>query len=130
MKRVIFIAFGCGIGSGLRFLIDAMTSAFAVGAFPVGTLLVNLVGSFLIGLLIGKLGVNPSEDGSDCRYFWITGFCGGFTTFSAFSWQTLELMKSGDAILAAAYAAGSIFGGIVAVGLGLLLSRKGRRLET
>jgi fluoride exporter len=77
--------------------------------FPWGTLLINVLGSFVIGL-VGGLTLTPHRIGMhpDVRIFLMTGVCGGFTTFSAFSLQTLELMQGGEMIPALGYVVGSV----------------------
>jgi CrcB protein len=92
--------------------------------FPYGTLLINILGSFVIGAVAG-LTLTPARMGMhpDVRIFLMVGICGGFTTFSAFSLQTLELIQTGDVIPAALYAAGSVVLCILFVWLGWWLGR-------
>lgn len=93
---LLWIALGGAAGSVLRALVS-----FALPArFPWATLLVNVVGSFLIGWLMTRLG--GLEPGPFVRWhaLLVVGFCGGFTTFSTFSWQTLEQMQRGQWLLA------------------------------
>ena len=92
--------------------------------FPWGTLLINVLGSCVIGLVAGitltpaRVGIHP-----DIRIFLMTGICGGFTTFSAFSLQTLELMQAGELIPAFGYAIGSVVLCVIATWCGWLLGR-------
>jgi fluoride exporter len=92
--------------------------------FPWGTLLINVLGSFVIGLVAGvtlipsRVGVHP-----DIRIFLMTGVCGGFTTFSAFSLQTLELMQAGDMVPALGYAMSSVVFCVAATFCGWALGR-------
>ena len=94
--------------------------------FPWGTLLINVLGSLIIGLVAGltalpaRVGVHP-----DVRVFLMVGVCGGFTTFSAFSLQSLELLQAGEAASALGYMAGSVLLCLIAVGAGWLLGRPG-----
>ena len=83
------IALGGALGSVARALVGW---AIPAGRLPWATILVNLAGSLLIGWLMGRL-PPVSEHNLREHSFWIVGLCGGFTTFSAFSWQTLELMQ-------------------------------------
>jgi CrcB protein len=100
------VAAGGAVGSLARFW---LTAALASPRFPWATLLINMLGSFVIGLVAG-LTLTPARMGMhpDLRIFLMVGVCGGFTTFSAFSLQTLELLQAGEAIPALFYAAGSV----------------------
>ena len=104
------VALGGAIGAALRFL----TVAF-VGA-PLATLLVNIIGSFLIGAAMVALSARLSP-------LLVTGVLGGFTTFSAFSLDALKLWETGQAVQAALYVAVSVFLSLVAVALGAALAR-------
>jgi CrcB protein len=103
------VAIGGAIGSVGRFWLTSAMTTLTGPPFPWGTLLINVLGSFVIGLVAGfsltpgRVAVHP-----DVRIFLMTGVCGGFTTFSAFSLQTLELMQSGDSVPALGYAVGSV----------------------
>ena len=87
-KQLAFVALGGGLGSALR----AYLAHLLRGGFPWGTFLVNLTGCFLIGFLMREL----DEERSGMRFFLITGFCGGFTTFSAFGSETINLLRAGE----------------------------------
>jgi fluoride exporter len=108
---------GGGIGAFGRYVVGLMAAANFGAGFPWGTLGVNILGSFLIGLLAQVL---PPMDsgGSMARLFLITGVLGGFTTFSAFSLESLQLMQRGEAGLALAYILASVFVSIGAAALG------------
>lgn len=106
------IALGGAIGSVLRYLMVT-----AVGA-PVGTLAVNVLGSFAIGVLFVLLG---ARDG--WQLFLMTGVLGGFTTFSAFSLDTLKLVQTGQTLQAAAYVGASVALSLAAVALGVALMK-------
>ena len=109
MGAWIAVALGGAIGSMGRFWLAGAMAALTGPRFPWGTLLINVLGSALIGLVAG-LTLTPARMGMhpDLRIFLMTGVCGGFTTFSAFSLQTLELMQAGDTVPAIAYAIGSV----------------------
>ncbi len=109
MGAWIAVAVGGAIGSMGRFWLAGAMAALTGPRFPWGTLLINVVGSFVIGLVAG-LTLTPARVGMhpDLRIFLMTGICGGFTTFSAFSLQTLELMQAGDVVPAMGYAIGSV----------------------
>ena len=84
-------------------------------------------GSLLIGYLAGVWVSGGALSPQSCKLqFWITGFFGGYTTFSTFSWQVLDLVRAGEGTLAGAYASGSIAFGILAVWFGLSLAMRGR----
>jgi CrcB protein len=112
------------MGSVLRFWLASAMTALTGPRFPWGTLLINVVGSFVIGLVAGltltPIRVNMSPD---IRIFLMTGVCGGFTTFSAFSLQTLELLQNGDMVPAFGYAVGSVVLCVIATCCGWLLGR-------
>lgn len=109
MGAWIAVALGGAIGSMGRFWLAGAMAALTGPRFPWGTLLINVLGSFVIGLVAG-LTLTPGRVGMhpDLRIFLMTGVCGGFTTFSAFSLQTLELMQAGDVVPAMGYAIGSV----------------------
>jgi len=104
MRAYLLVALGSALGGAARF--GSVTSAVAIAgpAFPFGTLLVNVVGSLLIGVVAGLADApDRSRLSSEQRTLLATGFCGGFTTFSFFSWQVLALASSGQPLLAALY---------------------------
>lgn len=88
---LLWVALGGAIGSVARALVGR---ALPPGALPWGTLTVNIAGSLLIGWLMGRL-LPLHESDLRAHNFWVVGICGGFTTFSTFSWQTLEQMQKG-----------------------------------
>ena len=94
MREVILVFFGGGLGSVIRFGLGKWINAFHTHHFPWGTLAVNVVACSIMGLLIGladhKQLLSPSA-----RVFWTVGFCGGFSTFSAFSAEALVLIQGG-----------------------------------
>lgn len=109
MGTWIAVAAGGALGSLARFWLTGLMTALTGPRYPWGTLLINVLGSFVIGLVAG-LTLTPSRVGMhpDLRIFLMTGVCGGFTTFSAFSLQTLELIQVGDVVPAALYAVVSV----------------------
>ena len=122
LKTILYIAFGGAIGSVLRFLTSLFVAKFWQNHFPLATFLTNVVGCFLIGIFIGYLDKNNLTD-SNLKWFLITGFCGGFTTFSTFGLENFNLFQSNNSFLAFAYIASSIIAGLFAVWLGLFLSK-------
>ena len=124
MGAWVAVAVGGAMGSVARFWLTGAMTALTGSRFPWGTLLINVLGSLVIGLVAGmtltpaRVGVHP-----DIRIFLMTGICGGFTTFSAFSLQTLELMQTGDVVPAFGYAAGSVVLCVAATYCGWMLGR-------
>lgn len=118
------VAAGGAVGSLARFWLAAAMTTLTGPRFPWGTLLINVVGSFVIGL-VAAVTLTPARIAMhpDLRIFLMVGICGGFTTFSAFSLQTLELLQSGDTSPAMAYVAGSVALCLAAVWGGWTLGR-------
>ena len=118
----LIVFLGAGVGGALRHGVNVgSTRAFGQG-FPAGTLIVNVLGSFLIGLLAGYFALRPGLS-QEARLFLTTGSLGGFTTFSAFSLDTALLIERHAYALAAAYVLGSVAAGLAALFLGLALFR-------
>ncbi len=121
MLLYLLIALGGAIGSVLRFWLNGLVSAQVGETFPWGTLIINVTGSFVIGFFATL----TSPDGrvfasSNTRQFFMTGVCGGYTTFSSFSLQTLNLARDGEWLRAGGYTVGSVVACLVAVWLGYL----------
>lgn len=119
LVALAWIALGGAVGSVAR----ALAGMALRSSFPWATLLVNVTGSLLIGGLMARLGPAESESAASLRHLLVTGFCGGFTTFSTFSWQTLEQMQKGQWGAAAANVLLSVSLCLLAVGLGFRLGR-------
>lgn len=123
MKSLLLVFLGGGLGSICRYLVALGFKSFKIQHFLYyQTLTVNVLGSFCIGLILGWLMKNNPQN-SDLQLLLITGFCGGFTTFSAFSSENLNLLKSGQFLEFALYVSGSIILGLLAVFLGLALGK-------
>lgn len=122
LKTILYIAIGGAIGSVLRYLTSVLVSKFWSNSFPLATFIVNVAGCFLIGFFIGYLEKNQFTNDA-LKWFLITGFCGGFTTFSAFGVENQFLFQNNHSFLAIAYIGLSIFVGLLAVWLGLTLSK-------
>ena len=121
-KNILLIALGGGAGSVLRYLASSFTSKFFPSSFPWSTFLVNSLGCLLVGLLYG-LFYKHSLTNPDLRFLFITGFCGGFTTFSAFSLENINLIQSNQVLTAMAYTLASIVVGFAFVWLGLSMTK-------
>jgi CrcB protein len=119
LKAILFVGMGGFIGSVGRYMISHWLLKFN-HQFPTGTLLVNLTGSFLIGLIIAS-SLKQSEL---WRLLLVTGFCGGFTTFSAFSLENLRMLQEGQVLSAIQYIVTSLIGGLFLAFLGYALGTK------
>lgn len=123
MLEYLIIAAGGALGSVARFWVSGFVAQRAGEFFPVGTLVVNITGSFVIGLFAtltdpeGRFLASPGV-----RQFVMLGICGGYTTFSSFSLQTLNLARDGEWLAAGANAVLSLVACLVAVWLGHLLA--------
>ena len=122
MLHTMLVFLGGGLGASARHLAGQASLRLLGPGFPYGTLLVNVAGSLLMGLLIGWL-VRRGGAPNELRLFLATGFLGGFTTFSAFSLDFANLWTRGESTSAVAYAAGSVLLSLTAVFLGLWLMR-------
>ena len=123
MITLLHVALGGAIGATLRYLSGAAAVRLMGHGFPYGTLFVNVLGSFLMGLLAFWL--MERMDGSYARYapFLMTGVLGGFTTFSAFSLDALYLLERGRHMAALGYIGGSVILSIGALAIGIALAR-------
>ncbi|MFL6723614.1 MAG: fluoride efflux transporter CrcB [Sphingomicrobium sp.] len=117
----LLVFLGGGMGAAARHAINRAGLALLGPGFPWWTLAVNVTGSFAIGLLAGLFGA--METGQNARLFLITGFLGGFTTFSAFSLDALTLWERGAPIQAGMYILGSVVLSLLAAAVGLMVSR-------
>ena len=117
---IVFI--GAGIGGALRHGVNVRAARFFGLGFPFGTLIVNVLGSFVMGLLAGYFLFRPGIS-QHTRLFLTTGILGGFTTFSSFSLDTALLIERHAYWMAAAYVAGSILAGLAALFAGMSVFR-------
>jgi fluoride exporter len=118
-----YIAIGSAIGGMSRYLVGGAVQRLAAGTFPVGTLLVNVTGSFLLGAIL-RYGVDTPTLTPELRAFLTVGFCGGYTTFSTFSYETAALMEDGEWTRAALYVALSVGVSLVATFAGFVAARE------
>ena len=116
----LIVFLGAGVGGALRHGANVVAVRVLGYGFPFGTLFVNILGSFLMGLFAGYFAFRPGI-GQHMRLFLTTGVLGGFTTFSAFSLDTALLVERHAYAAAAGYVVGSVFASLVALFVGLAL---------
>lgn len=119
MRILLLIGTGSFIGGVLRYSLSQFIQTKFLSAFPFGTLGVNIIGCFAIGLVFAlseRTNMSP-----EMRLFLATGICGGFTTFSAFSNETFSLMRDGQLLYASAYITSSVLFGLLATFFGYAL---------
>ena len=121
MKQALLVFVGGGFGSVARYFIGKWLNNLE-NAIPYGTMLANVLGSLLIGIIIGYLAKTSNLSNSQSLLL-ATGFCGGFTTFSTFAYENQLFLKNGDYFNFFTYTFGSLILGVVAVFVGLYLSK-------
>ena len=119
MKSFLLVFLGGGLGSGLRYLVTVTMNQYSK-VLPFGTFTVNMLGCLLIGLILGYAQKENTLT-SNQTLLLPTGFCGGFTTFSAFANENLELIKNGEILNLSVYIIASVLIGILAVFIGYYL---------
>ena len=122
MKSFLLVFLGGGLGSGLRYLVTITMDQYSK-VLPFGTFIVNMLGCLLIGLILGYAQKENTLT-SNQTLLLATGFCGGFTTFSAFANENLELIKNGELFNFSFYTVGSVLIGILAVFIGFYLTNR------
>ncbi len=118
MKELLFVGLGGAAGSMLRWAVGRWLNV----GFPWGTLAVNVVGCIVVGLLFGLIERGQLSSPA-VRVLLVAGFCGGFTTFSAFMGENLSMLRGGEFLQFALYAGGSLILGLAAVWLGWLIAK-------
>ncbi len=114
----LWIALGGLAGTFARFGFQGLVQGWAGAGFPWGTLAVNVTGSLLVGF-IGRLGTASAVLSPDLRAGLLIGFCGAYTTFSTYSYETITLLQSGAYLRAGAYAVGTVVAGLAATVAGI-----------
>ncbi len=122
MKSILLVGLGGFVGSVLRYLIQRTAGRYIPLAFPLGTFLINISGCLGIGLLMG-LAVRHAWLTMEWRLLLVTGVCGGFTTFSSYSYEGFKLFKEGQYLIFGMYIAGSVILGIGATALGYTITK-------
>lgn len=122
IKNLLLIAIGGGVGSMARYLCQKWFNQNYPHPFPWGTFVVNLLGCFLIGILY-EASEKSSVLSPQTRLLLITGFCGGYTTFSTFAFENMNLLRGGDTIYFLLYTVGSVVLGIAAVFGGIAIMK-------
>ena len=122
LRTVILVAIGGAIGSVLRYLTSVFVNRHYAHIYPLATFITNIVGCFLIGIFVGWLSRNQVGD-SGLKWFLITGFCGGYTTFSAFGLENVSLLQNGHSGWAFVYISASVIAGLAAVWGGMMLMK-------
>lgn len=122
MKSAFLVFLGGGLGSVLRYQLSKLLNNTVITSIPYGTLVVNILGSLLLGFLLG-ISLKYNNLPPAFSLFFATGFCGGFTTFSTFAYENQVFLRSGDYYNFLLYTLGSIFLGLSAVFIGVFLSR-------
>lgn len=124
MTNIFLVMGGSAVGAALRYLLGRFAGHLTPGAtWPWGTFAANLIGGFAMGLLAGWLARGSAVAGEPIRLLLGVGLLGGFTTFSAFSLETLLMFERGQMIVALGYALASVIGAVVALALGLTVMR-------
>lgn len=122
VKNIAVVGAGSFFGGAARYLVSLAVKGLGKGGFPWATLAVNLLGCFIIGLL-GGFFARGSDDGGRWALFLAVGFCGGFTTFSTFSKESMLMLQAGNVWGFAGYVSLSVAAGVVLVALGYWLCR-------
>lgn len=124
MDKYLIVIAGAGLGGLARYISGTWIMGRTGGSFPTGTFLINISGSFLIGLIMTLL-TERFQPHPNLRLFLVVGMLGGYTTFSSFEYETLQAVRSGERWMGILYVTGSVILGYLSVWLGAALA--GRR---
>ncbi|MGE5232234.1 MAG: fluoride efflux transporter CrcB [Deltaproteobacteria bacterium] len=124
-----YVAIGSAAGGVIRYLLGGVIQRTLAASFPMGTLVINVTGSALLGFIFRYALETPAVT-PEVRAFLGIGFCGGFTTFSTFSYETLTLLEDGDWRRAGLYVGLSLIGSVLAAFLGFMAARELIALRT
>lgn len=120
LADILWVGLAGGVGAGARFVTDGSVRGRFLMVLPVGTMIINVLGSLLLGVLSGLVMFHHVS--SDVTLVLGTGFCGGFTTFSTYSFETVRLLQQGDYREAFVNGVGTLVGALTGVGIGLALA--------
>lgn len=120
---LFYVAVGSAIGGVARYLIGGLAQRLFDTTFPVGTLLINISGSLLLGAFVRYATETPTFS-PDLRAFLTIGLCGGYTTFSTFSYETVALLEDGEWTRAGLYVGASVLLALLGTLLGFMLARQ------
>ena len=120
IKQFLFVGLGGALGSMLRYGTSLLTARFYPSSFPLGTFLTNILGCLCIGILLGYFSKSSSPY---LQLLLVTGFCGGYTTFSTFAAENISLLQNQNYLTLTAYTLASVIVGFLAVGIGLMLTK-------
>jgi CrcB protein len=123
MPVVVYVLVGSAVGGAARYLLGTWVQQRLAGAFPIGTLIINVTGSFLLAFLL-RYTLDTTAVSAEVRALLTTGFCGGYTTFSTFSYETVKLIEDGDWRRAVLYTVLSVVVSLVAVFAGIALAHQ------
>jgi len=118
MNLLWYVALGSAVGGASRYALSMFIQQRASSTFPIGTLIVNVTGSLVLGFVLRYALGSPSVS-AEVRALLTTGFCGGYTTFSTFSYDAMTLIEDGDYRRAAIYIGASVLVSLVATFLGI-----------
>jgi len=122
IKNFLIVGLGGASGSMLRYAVQKIFQVQTAAAFPTGTLLVNIAGCFLIGILWSLVSRSLTWN-DEMKLLLMTGFCGGFTTFSSFTLEGIGLLKENKAALFFIYLTASVVGGLLATFIGIRIAK-------
>lgn len=122
IKAILLVGLGSAGGGIMRYLVGKWTHSLIATSFPLGTMIVNILGCFVIGLVYSIFSKN-STSAADMQLLLATGFCGGFTTFSSFMHENYVMLENGNFFQLALYTILSIALGILALYLAIYLTR-------
>jgi len=122
INNFLIVVLGGSLGSGLRYITASHMTRLFPASFPYGTFIVNISGCMLIGLIYG-FSERFDWPSNQFRLFLATGFCGGYTTFSSFTYENIKLLQSGDYLTFSLYSLASFALGLLAGFIGISLTK-------
>lgn len=122
---LVLVAAGGALGAVGRYVLAGAAQRWTSSSIPAGTLAVNVIGCVVVGYVAGLALARPTAVGPGLKLFLVVGVCGGFTTFSAFGFETFELLRSDQLMRAGLNVGAQLLGGLAAVWAGLALARVG-----